>query len=81
MKTITISTGDKDLRDEVGLCEWDEDTYDCVMEVVNEMLKLKGYGSFSDFEGDAYITIQAELTSYEDKEEEVDFLKAVNGEV
>jgi hypothetical protein len=62
-KTITISTGDKDLVDEVGLCEWDEDTYDCVMDVVNQMLQLKGYGKFSDLaEHDTYITIQVELS-------------------
>lgn len=78
-KTITISTEDKDLKDEVGLMEWDEDTYDCVMDVVNKMVRLKGY-YLSDFEGDYSVSIQVELTSYDD-EEEVDFLKAVNGEV
>ena len=95
-KTITITTGDKDLRDEVGLLEWDEDTYDCVMDVVNKMLKLKGYGEFSDIEGDTYITIQVQLPEQveeeedflqavngfsEDYDEDIDFLKAVNGEV
>ena len=64
-KNITISTGDKDLLDEVGLCEWDENTYDCVMDVVKEMLKLKGYGSVGDFQGDTYITIQVELSEDE----------------
>ena len=60
---ITISTGDEDLRDEVGLCEWDEDTYDCVMDVVKEMLQLKGY-DFADL-GDPYITIQVEFSEVE----------------
>lgn len=58
-KTITISTGDKDLQDEVGLCEWDENTYDCVMDVVNKMLKLKGY-EWDDTDA-TYITIQVQF--------------------
>ena len=64
-KTITISTGDKDLLDEVGLCEWDEDTYHCVMDVVNKMLQLKGYGKFSEVELDPIVTIQVQFSEVE----------------
>ena len=61
--TITISSSDKDLRDQVGLCEWDEDTYDCVMDVVHQMLKLKGY-DFNDL-GDPCVTIQIQFSEVE----------------
>ena len=56
---MVISTGDKDLRNEVGLLEWNEETYDNVMEVVNKMLKLKGY-DFDELD-DTTITIQVEF--------------------
>ena len=93
-KTITISTEDKDLQDEVGLMEWDENTYDCVMDVVNKMLKLKGY-EWDDLDAH-YISIQVQADEVEkeeedflqavngfseDNDEDIDFLKAVNGEV
>ncbi len=93
-KTITISTEDKDLQDEVGLMEWDENTYDCVMDVVNKMLKLKGY-EWDDLDAH-YISIQVQGVEVEkeeedflqavngfseDNDEDIDFLKAVNGEV
>ena len=60
MKNTIISTGDKDLQDEVGLCEWDENTYDCVMDVVNKMLKLKGY-DFNELD-DTCVTIQVSFS-------------------
>jgi len=56
---MIISTGDKDLRNKIGLCEWDEDTYDCVMRVVKNMLKLKGH-NFDELD-DTNITIQVEF--------------------
>ena len=56
---MVISTGDKNLRDKIGLCEWDEDTYECVMRVVRNMLKLKGY-NFDELD-DTTITIEVEF--------------------